>query len=108
MATMQDIVDRGRKPLNDAAKTGSRSDLLRFANDFVQLARRERPDLFFGQFAALPGRSRHRRQLPLPAEFEGPAADYVTGRAEALGNEDELEQRAIVFLKSAASGLGGG
>jgi hypothetical protein len=106
---MQDIVDRGRKPLNDAAKVRfTDPDLLRFANDFVQLVRRERPDLFFGQFAALPADLVIGANYPLPAEFEGPAADFVTGRAEALGNEDELEQRAIVFLKSAASGLGMG
>lgn len=108
MALMQDIVDRGRKPLNDAAKTrfSDANDLLRFAQDFIQIARRERPDLFFGSFGALPGDIVLGGNFPLGPEFESAAADYVTGRAEAIDSEAELEQRAMAFLQGAAKGLG--
>jgi hypothetical protein len=107
MPTMQDIVDRGRVPLNDAAKTRfSDATLLRFANDFVQIARRVRPDIFFGQFSALPGDKAVGDPFPLGAEYESGAADYVTGRAEATGSEAELESRAKAFLMLAGSALG--
>lgn len=109
MPTMQEIVDRGRKPLNDAAKTRfADADLLRFGNDFVQIARRVRPDLFFGQFTALPGDKVLGDAFPLPVEYETAAVDYITGRAESLGSEAELEARAVAFLKLAAGGLGAG
>jgi hypothetical protein len=106
--TMQDIVDRGRKPLNDAAKVrfADAADLLVFANDWIKIARRERPDLFFGSFANLPADVVIGANFPLPAEFEQSAADYVSGRAEALDNEAELEQRAANFLKLSLAGLG--
>lgn len=108
MATMQDIVDRGRVPLQDAAKTRfTDATLLRWANDFTQIARRVRPDLFFGQFTALPGDKALGDTFPLPVEYEPGAADYVTGRAEASGSEAELEARAVAFIKMAGSGLTG-
>lgn len=108
MATMQDIVDRGRKPVQDAAKTRfSDADLLRFANDFVQIARRERPDLFFGSFSTLPGDTVIGGTFPLPVELESAAADYVTARAEATGDEASLEQKAVAFMRLAGAGLTG-
>jgi hypothetical protein len=108
MATMQDIVDRGRVPLQDSAKTRfTDAVLLRFANDFVQIARRERPDLFFGQYSALPGDLAVGGTFPLGPELEPAAVDYVTGRAEATGSEAELEGRAVSFLRLSAAGLTG-
>lgn len=105
---MQDIVDRGRVPLQDAAKTRfTDATLLRFANDFVQIARRERPDLFFGQFAALPGDTVIGNPFPLQVELESAAADYVTARAEATGSEAEIEGRAVAFMRLAGGGLTG-
>lgn len=108
MATMQDIVDRGRKPLNDAAKVRFTDlELVRYVNDFVQLARRHRPDLFFGSFSALPGDLVLANNYPLPIEYEVAAADYVTGRAETLGGEADMEARALLFLKGSAENMGG-
>lgn len=109
MATMQEIIDRGRVPLNDTAKTRFTDPvLLRFANDFLQIARRERPDLFFGTYATPHADLAVGGAFPLESGFESAAADYVTGRAEATGSEAELEARAVAFLKMAGSGLGVG
>ena len=98
--TMQNIVDRARVPLNDAAKTRhSDARLLQFANDAIYTLRNKRPDLFFGSFAALPEELVIGVNFPLAAEYAPPVQDYVTARAEANGAEADTEGRAMAFFK---------
>ena len=104
---MQDVVDRGRLPLNDAKDaTGSDANarysdvvLLGYANDAVLLLRQRRPDLFFGQFEALPGPKALGDFVPIADEYFTALADYVTARAETGNDESVLEQRAALFFK---------
>lgn len=98
--TMQNIVDRARVPLNDSAKTRhSDPRLLQFANDAIYTLRNKRPDLFIGQFSALPSELAIGANFPLSEEYAPPVQDYVTARAEANGAEADAEGRAVLFFK---------
>ena len=49
--SMQDVIDRGRDPLNDRLKKRwDDPSLLRYAVDGLLTVRQIRPDLFIGQF----------------------------------------------------------
>lgn len=97
--TMQQVVDRARIPLNDADKARySDTDLLGYANDAVLVLRAKRPDLFFGQFASLPGAKALGENLPLDDTLFPAVCDYVTARAETRDDESVLEQRAVAFF----------
>lgn len=97
--TMQQVVDRARIPLNDADKVRySDADLLGYANDAVKVLRRDRPDLFFGQFEALPGDKVLGDNLPVDDEYFPAVCDYVTARAETKDDEAALQTRATLFF----------
>lgn len=107
--TMQQVCDRARTPLNDAAKDRySDPQLLDWANDCVKVLRRERPDLFFGQFEALPGDLAFAGTLPVPDEFFPAVSAYVTGMAETVDDEHVNRGRADLFLKLFGVSIGGG
>lgn len=98
--TMRDVVDKGRKPLNDVDKvTYSDPDLLGYANDAILLLRNRRPDLFIGQWSALPENIPIDDPFPLPSEYVPAVADYITARAETHNDESVIEQRAELFFK---------
>lgn len=100
MATMQEVVDRARIPINDA--DDDRYDdtvLLDFANAGIARALEIRPDLWFGSYGtpfsplALTG------TFPLPYAKLQTIADYVTFRAETADDEHVNSNRAVAFLK---------
>ena len=98
--TMQNVVDKALKPLNDASKTRwTDDDLLAYANDAVRVLRRERPDLFFGQYTSLPGDKTLAQDLPVDDEYMTVVADYVTARAETIDDEEALAARAALFFQ---------
>lgn len=104
--TMQDAVDRGRKPLKDTDKIRySDTDLLVFAIDFVLACRKRRPDLFVGQYAALPAPATLGATFPVPDEYLPVAADYITARAEMVDDEFANDGRAAGFLQLFERGL---
>jgi hypothetical protein len=106
--TMQQIVDRARIPLNDADKDRySDDDLLAFANEAVKVLRRERPDLFFGQYEALPADKALGDALPLDDEYAESVASYVTARAETVDDEHVNTGRARLFFELFNRGVGG-
>lgn len=104
---MQDVVARARIPINDA-KDSNGSDaacrfldatLLAFANDGVLLLRQKRPDLFFGQFEALPAAGLLTDFVPIADEYFTALCDYVVARAETPDDEFVDEARALAFFK---------
>lgn len=110
--TFQNIADRARLPLNDAAKTRyPDSELLGYGVDAYLLLRRHRPDLFLTAYSAPTAWN----SLTLGSTFPGsvgdeymPAlADYVAARAEFKDDEHAVSGRAKEFYALFASGVRG-
>lgn len=100
MALMQAVLDSARKPLNDAAKTRwPDADLLEYANEAVKILWRERPDLFFGSFSALPTDKTVSEAFPIGEEYLSAVRDYVVARAETRDDEEALQARAALFFQ---------
>jgi len=106
--TMQEVVDKARKPLNDTDKdrfsdndTAAFNDLLGYANDGILLLRNKRPDLFIGLFSALPEKLAIDAAFPLPAEYVPAVVDYVVARAESHDDEHVISERAALFFQLA-------
>lgn len=98
--TVQQTIDRARVPLNDAAKTIPDSTLLLYCHDALNMILRLRPDLFFGQYAALPVMSSLvvGSNLPIADEYMAAVADYITARAETPNDVDAVMARATMFF----------
>jgi len=99
--TMQQLVDRARKPLNDNDKVRwPDATLLEYANDALLRLRSKRPDLFFGQFLNLPGAVTLANNFPLGDEFIEPVADYLRARAHTHDTEAAEEEKVAMFSKA--------
>jgi hypothetical protein len=97
--TMQNVVDRARKPLNDADKERFTDvDLLSDANAAISILKLKRPDLFFGIYDALPNDKTLGDIFPMDNTIFPAVCDYVTARAETRNDESILEQRATLFF----------
>lgn len=106
--SMQEIIDKARKPLNDKNKDRFSdndatlfNDLLGYANDGILLLRNKRPDLFIGSFSALPEKLAIGATFPLPAEYVPAVVDYVVARAETHDDEHVISERAALFFQLA-------
>lgn len=99
MATMQQIIDAARRPLNDADKTTwSDAELLAYALDGMRRLRGERPDLFFGLAGGLIDTLAGGSTFPLD-EFVQPAlTDYITARAQFKDDEYAVQGAAAPFF----------
>ena len=96
--TMQQLVDSARKPLNDASKVRwPDATLLAYANDAVRRLRSKRPDLFFGQFGALPADKALGENFPLGDALIEPVCDYVRARAQTHDTESAEETKVSTF-----------
>lgn len=105
--TMQQVLDRARIPVNDTDKVRyTDTNGLAYANDAIKVLRRERPDLFIGQFEALPGDKAVGENLPVDDEYMPAVADYVSARWEFVDDEAAVEEKAVSFysLFRAATG----
>lgn len=99
--TMQNVVDRGRAPINDDDKVRFTDvALLVIANDGILLLRNKRPDLFFGMFGTLSSTENLALTdtFPLNAEIVPALASYVTAMAEMKNDESVLTERAAMFM----------
>lgn len=97
--TLQDVLDRARIPLNDAAKVRyPDADLLAYANAGIRVAMSLRPDLRFGKFGAPYTDLPLADDFPMDARYVQPIADYVTGRAETRDDEHINSGRAAQFI----------
>lgn len=100
--TVQEVIDMGRIPLNDANKTRmSDATALVFFKQAMLMLQSKRPDMFFGRFLAMPDVSAMTLATVFPVEdIIAPAvADYITARAESGNDESIVEQRAQLFLQ---------
>lgn len=99
--TYQSVVDLARLPLNDVSKDRySDATLLSFANHGMLTLAKRRPDLFFGQYAAMPdGEKILTDSFPLAAGYVQTVADYVTARAESIDDENMNTGRASAFMQ---------
>lgn len=100
--TYQQVADRARSAaLNDAAKRRySDPDLIGLAADGILVLRRDRPDLFIGQFSSLPGTTAPAStdNIPLPDEYFPALVDYVIARAHGRDAEDAAATLVPVFM----------
>lgn len=98
--TFQNVVDRARIPLNDAAKTRYPDpQLLGYANDAVLTVRKLRPDLFLGSWTIPAAEYVLADPIPIDDTYFPALCDYVTGRAEFRDDEDAMQQRAVAFAQ---------
>jgi hypothetical protein len=104
--TMQNVVDKARVPLNDAAKDRYTDDaLLGYANDAILVLRKRRPDLFLGRWAVLPNALALTDAFPVADEYVPIMADYVAGRAELVDDENVDNSRSSALINSFISGI---
>ena len=97
--TMQNVVNHGREPLNDDdIERHTDAHLLGYANDAINVLKLQRPDLFFGQYSALPGVKVLGDVFPLDDTIYPAVCDYVTARAETKNDESVLTERAALFF----------
>lgn len=105
--TVQQVIDRARVPLNDAAKTRyGDPELTMYANDAYYMLRRYRPDLFLGKWSTLPASLATQDEFPgVDTMYLPSVADYVTARAEFKDDEAVIAQRAQAMLALAIAGV---
>lgn len=107
--TMQQVLDRARSPLNDSSKRRyPDAKLLEYANDAVRQLRQKRPDLFFGQFEALPGDKALGENLPLDDDYMPVVCDYIRARAETKDDDAALQSKAVAYFALFKDGTGAG
>lgn len=105
--TVQQVIDRARVPLNDAAKSRyGDPELIVYANDAYYMLRRYRPDFFLGMWSSLPSSLGSTDSFPSVDDMYLPSiADYVTARAEFKDDEAVIAQRAQAMLALAIAGV---
>lgn len=98
--TLQQVVDLGRDPLNDADKIRyTDANLLSFATGALITLRDKRPDLFIGNWAVDFTTLALGSTFPLPDPYAMAVAEYVTARAEMRDDEFVVSQRATLFMQ---------
>lgn len=106
--TFQQLIDRARIPLNDAAKVRyPDSELLGYGVDAFLLLRRYRPDLFLSNWT-LPDWSAYTVGTTFPYapdEYLPIIADYVSARAEFKDDEHVVAERAQAFYALFTTGV---
>jgi hypothetical protein len=98
MATVQQIIDLARRPLNDADKTRyPDADALRELNQGMRQLRSKRADLFISTLTTAYVDLIVSDTLPLDDSIQQPLADYVTARLLGVDNEEKIQQKAVAF-----------
>ena len=99
MATMQDLLDRARRPLKDAAKRRLADiDALRYANAAIRRAYVLRPDLKFGSFATAYSDLTYADTFPLPMDYFQAVANYITAAGEMEEDDAAHAERGASFM----------
>ena len=95
MSTMQEVLDLGRKDLNDDAKIRYLdADGIKYLNDGIARAFVLRPDLKFGSYGTPYTDLTTASAFPLPIEYRKALADYVTYRY--FTSDDEFVSAGLV------------
>ncbi|CAN7308433.1 hypothetical protein LJR296_001465 [Cupriavidus necator] len=108
MATVQQVIDRGRVPLNDADKVRhTDSDMLDWLNDGVAEIYTIRPDLRFGSYGTPAARLALTDAFPLSAAHEVAIKHYMVYRAEMKDDEavntNRVDKAYKLFEKAVAT-----
>ena len=99
MATMQDLLDRARRPLKDANKRRlSDTDALRYANAAIRRAYILRPDFRLGSYATAVADVTFGDTFPLPLDYFQAVANYVTAAAEMEEDDAAHAERGVSFM----------
>ncbi|NSX14951.1 hypothetical protein HTY52_12785 [Cupriavidus taiwanensis] len=100
MATVQQVIDRGRVPLNDADKVRhADADMLDWLNDGLAEIYMLRPDLRFGSYGTPVARLALADTFPLSAAHEVAIKHYLVYRAEMKDDEAVNTNRATQAYK---------
>lgn len=100
MATVQQVIDRGRAPLNDSDKVRYPDlDLLDYLNDGLAEIYQDRPDLLFGKYGTTPAPLTLTDPFPLSAAHEVSIKHYMVYRAEMKDDEHVNSTRAAQTYK---------
>lgn len=102
--TYQQVIDLARLPLNDSDKVRyTDAQALLYAQTGIALLLNKRPDLFLGQFTALPDPFDDvvGDNIPIDTRYKQALADYVTARCETHDDENVVQQRAQLFFQLA-------
>lgn len=95
MATVQQVIDRGRVPLNDAGKDRYPDlTLLDYLNDGLAEIYEVRPDLRFGSFGTPVAPLALGDTFPLSAAHEVAIKHYLVYRSEMTDDEHVNANRA--------------
>ena len=95
MSTMQEVLDLGRRDLNDDAKIRYFDvDGIKYLNDGIARAYVIRPDLKFGSYGTAFSDLTTASAFPLPIEYRKALADYVTYRF--FTSDDEFVSSGLV------------
>lgn len=98
-ATMQDLLDRARRPLKDASKRRlSDTDALRYANSAIRRAYVLRPDLRFGAYTTSVTDLVASDSFPLPLEYFQAVANYVTAAGDMEEDDAAHAERGVAFM----------
>ncbi|CAG2132516.1 DUF6682 family protein [Cupriavidus numazuensis] len=108
MATVQEVIDRGREPLNDADKVRyPDSTLLNYLNDGLAEIYTIRPDLRFGSYGTPVARVALTDTFPLSFAHEVAIKHYMVYRSELTDDENVNTNRADktyqLFTKAVAT-----
>lgn len=97
--TAQGVLDLARESLHDSAKVRfPDAELLTYLNGAVNTIRLKRPDLFVGQWLALPAQVQLTDlTIPIKDEYVQAIAFYIVFRAEAKDDEFVDNSRALAF-----------
>lgn len=100
MATVQQVIDKGRVPLNDADKVRySDVTLLGYVNDGVAEVYALRPDLRFGKFGQPVPDLALSDAFPLSAQHAVAMQHYLVYRAEMKDDEHVNTNREVKAYK---------
>lgn len=97
-----------RHPLNDDAKVRAPdATCLVYVKAALHLLLNKRPDLFFGQFTALPDIPALvvGSNFPVDDTYATAVADYIVARVESGNDEAVLAERAAMFFNLFKGGL---
>jgi hypothetical protein len=103
---IQAVIDLARKDLNDDAKVRhADTDLLLFANNFIQEATKLRPDWFFPNDPPAANLALN-ANLPFSERYARSMADYIIARANLRGTEESRMDMAAAYMQLSASTAG--
>lgn len=98
---MQNVLDLARESLNDSGKVRwTDARLLAFANDAIQYLVSNRPDLFLGDFSALPASDLAAgATFPIADRHKRAVADYILGRAFMGDTEAGTVEKSMAYIQ---------